>query len=241
MTIIKHLSMATAGAVFIALGTVGRTQAVVLDSTITLGFEGVGNLNTVGNFYDTAPQDFDIVFSPNSLAIVDIDAGGDGNFGNEPSPSTVLFFLQGSASTLNALNGFDTGFSFYYSAVNTPGSIKVYDNFNATGNVLATLNLPVTPSNGGDPNGNYSPFVPIGVSFSGVAKSIDFGGTANLIGFDNVTFGSATPGTIPTPTEVPFEFSPGLGILLLGVWGLAARLKSLVQKRKSSGSAFSKN
>ncbi|HTQ79133.1 MAG TPA: hypothetical protein VMM92_03995, partial [Thermoanaerobaculia bacterium] len=35
--------------------------------------------------------------------------------------------------------------------------------------------------------------VPIGVSFSGVARSVDFGGTANQIGFDNITFGSQTP------------------------------------------------
>lgn len=234
MNILNNLSMATAGALFVALGTVSAAQAV----TITLGFEGVGNQNAVENFYNTTPQDFDIVFSPNSLALVDIDAGGTGNFANETSPDTVLIFLQGSASTLNALNGFDTGFSFYYSSSNSLGSIKVYDGLNATGNVLATLNLPVTPRAAGDPNGeDNSSFVPIGVSFSGTAKSIDFGGTANQIGFDNVTFGSVIPGADPSPPggstpAVPFEFSPSLGLLILGAWGSIMKLKTKVQKRK---------
>ena len=136
MTILKNLSMATTGAIFIALGTVGSAQA------ITLGFEGIGDVKPIGSFYNTEPQDFDIVFSPNALALIDKDAGGTGNIANEPSPNTALFFLQGSASTLNALNGFNMGFSFYYSASYFPGSIKVYDGLNATGNVLATLDLP---------------------------------------------------------------------------------------------------
>lgn len=47
---------------------------------------------------------------------------------------------------------------------------------------------------------------------------------------------------VPTPpTEIPFEFSPSLGILLLGAWGAIVQLKSLVQKRKPSESALSKN
>lgn len=43
------------------------------------------------------------------------------------------------------------------------------------------------------------------------------------------------------PTPIPFEFSPGLGILMLGSWGAIAQLKSKVQKWKLSGSALSKN
>ena len=238
MTILKNLSMATTGAIFIALGTVGSAQA------ITLGFEGIGDVKPIGSFYNTEPQDFDIVFSPNALALIDKDAGGTGNIANEPSPNTALFFLQGSASTLNALNGFNMGFSFYYSASYFPGSIKVYDGLNATGNVLATLDLPKTPIGPGDPQGGlgdplgeFSTFAPIGVTFTGVAKSIDFGGTANQIVFDNVTFGSNIPGVDPTPPggttpAVPFEFSPNLGLLILGAWGAIVMLKTKVQKRK---------
>lgn len=51
-------------------------------------------------------------------------------------------------------------------------------------------------------------------------------------------------GTAPPPpptTPIPFEFSPSLGLLALGAWGAIAQLNSIVQKRKSSGSAIAKN
>ncbi|BAU14818.1 hypothetical protein LEP3755_53710 [Leptolyngbya sp. NIES-3755] len=203
----KQLLMSTVATLSIAAISVPKASA----APIVLTFEGLDNLAPVGNFYDTAPNDFDVTFSPNALAIIDRDAGGSGNFGGEPSPSTVLFFLDGPAATLNAANGFTTGFSFFYSAIVNPGFIRVYDGLNGTGNVLATLDLPVTPSDGGDPNGEFSPFVPVGVSFSGTARSIDFGGTVNQIGFDNVTFGSSTP--IPTPALVPAMIGFGISAL----------------------------
>lgn len=223
-TVMKKLSMATIGATFIALSTLGVSKAEA--AVIVLDFEGVGNLNPVGNFYDTDPQDFDITFSPNALGLVDADAGGSGNIGGEPSPDTVLFFLDGSAATLNAPNGFDTGFSFFYSAINNPGSVNVYDGLNATGNLLATINLPLTPFNGApDPSGLFSPLVPIGVSFLGTARSVDFGGAANQIVFDDITFGSVTPGQpVPEPGSI-------LGMLALGAFGSTTLLKRKQQQK----------
>jgi len=93
---------------------------------------------------------------------------------------------------MTVASGFDTGLSFYYSSPFYPGKIQVYDGPNATGHVLASLDLPSTPHN---PNGkpDYAIWVPIGVSFSGVARSVDFGGSADFIVFDNITFGIATP------------------------------------------------
>lgn len=220
----KKLSFATIGATFVALSTLGISKAEA--AVIVLDFEGVGNLNPVGNFYDTAPQDFDITFSPNALGLVDADAGGSGNIGGEPSPDTVLFFLDGAAATLNAPNGFDTGFSFFYSAINDPGTVNVYDGLNATGNLLATINLPLTPFDGApDPSGNFSPLVPIGVSFLGTARSVDFGGAANQIVFDDITFGSATPGQpVPEPGSI-------LGMLALGAFGSTTLLKRKQQQK----------
>jgi hypothetical protein len=171
--------------------------------TIVLTFEGLGDQEAVNEFYNggtggngSGPgQNYGVEFSDNSLSIIDQDAGGSGNFGGEPSPSTILFFLSGKAATMNVAAGFTTGFSFYYSAINNPGTIRVYDGLNATGNVLATLDLPTTPAGGApDPTGDFSPLVPIGVTFSGTAHSIDFGGTVNQVGFDNITIGSGTPG-----------------------------------------------
>ena len=169
-------------------------------STIT--FEGLRDGESINQFYNggtggsgSGPgANYGISFSPNALAVIDLDAGGSGNIGGEPSPDTAMYFRSGTA-VMNVAAGFTTGFSFYYTAVNSPSSVTVYDGLNGTGNVLATLALPVTPYNGApDPNGIFSPFVPIGVSFAGTARSVDFGGTVNQVAFDNITIGSATPG-----------------------------------------------
>ena len=198
--------------------------AVDGSGTVVLTFEGLADGESVLNFYDggqggggSGPgANYGITFADNALVFIDADAGGTGNFGGEPSPSTVMSFLQGSAATMNVPAGFSTGFSFFYSSPFQTGSVVVYDGLNATGNVLATLNLPLTPNNGApDPTGVYSPLVPFGVTFTGVAHSVDFGGSANSVGFDNITLGSGTPGggggtnrSIPAPT--------------LSTWALAA-------------------
>lgn len=191
-------------------------------AVITIDFEGVGNVVPVGEFYNGGGgTNFGISFSENALAVVDSDAGGSGNIGGEPSPDTVLGFLAGDAATLNLAAGFTTGFSFFYSAVNRPGSIDVYSGLNATGDLLASLALAITASDGGDPDGSFSPFFAIGVAFEGIAMSIDFGGTDNQIVFDNITFGSTVPGgggDDMSPVPLPASF----GFLLAGIGGLAA-------------------
>ena len=50
------------------------------------------------------------------------------------------------------------------------------------------------------------------------------------IGLDNLRYGVQGGPTDPTP--VPFEFSSGLGILILGAWGAIVMLKTKVQNRK---------
>ena len=193
---------------------VGSSRAAVV-----LDFEGLKDFEPILEFYNggsggngSGPgENYGVSFSSNSLALIDADAGGNGNFGGEPSPDTAMFFLSGTA-VLNMPAGFDTGFSFSYSAVNNSGSVVVYDGLNATGNILSTIALPVTQSDGGDPNGAYSPFYNVGVPISGTGHSIDFGGTVNQIAFDNITFGSATPGV---DADLPFligatQTDPGL-------------------------------
>lgn len=57
--------------------------------------------------------------------------------------------------------------------------------------------------------------------------------TNNLWTVDNIqTFGDLT-----AAQPVPFEFSPGMGILLLGGWGAIAQLTSSLRKLKTSKSA----
>ena len=201
------------------------SAACIFSSTVTgqlvLDFEGLGNSEGVGEFYNggtgsngsSTGLDYNITFTPDALAIVDADAGGGGNFGNEPTPDTILFFLQGSA-VMNVLDGFDTGFSFFYTSTNNVGFVSVYDDFNATGNVLATLQLPALGNGPGDPNGDFSNWDAVGVSFLGIGKSVDFSGTANRIGFDNITLGASSP-IVPEPSAIASVLTPlGLGLVL---------------------------
>ena len=190
---------------------------------ITLTFEGLQNLEPIDNYYNgglggfgSGPgPNYGITFTPDSLAIISGAAGGTGNFSGSPTMPTIAFFLTGSGDTMDVPAGFDTGFSFYYSAVVYPGVVNVYDGLNGTGNLLASLDLPITPS-GGSPEctyGSYCPWVPIGVSFTGVAQSVVFAGTANYIGFDNITLGASvpTPG-VPEPSSTAL-LGGGLAVL----------------------------
>lgn len=66
-------------------------------------------------------------FSANALAVVDADSpGGTGNFGGEPSPDTILFFLSGVSAIMNVPAGFTVGFSFWYSAISNTGKIDYF-------------------------------------------------------------------------------------------------------------------
>jgi hypothetical protein len=162
----------------------------------TLTFEGLANSTPVGNYY--APN---YVFSSSTLALIDSDAGGTGNFANEPSANTVMFFLDANNAILDVTNGFETGFSFFYTS-STDATINVYSGLGGTGDILASLlvSAQFTDNCTGDPFGDFCNWTAVGVNFAGTAYSIDFGGTANQTAYDNITFGSATPGgAVPEP------------------------------------------
>lgn len=209
------------GGVALALAVAGVASPACA-VPVVLTFEGLQNSEWVDQFYDggtghlgSGPgSNFGIRFS-NAVAFIDSDAGGTGNFGGEPSPSTAITFLGASETTMNVAAGFDTGFSFFYSAVFAPGVLRVWSGLDGTGTLLAELDLPLTPASGAmDPSGAFSPFLPFGVAFDGIALSVDFSGTADQIGFDNITLGAERP--IGPNQAIPV---PG-SLLLLGA-GLA--------------------
>lgn len=205
-------------------------------AVVSLNFEGVNATYPSGyaqilNFYNgglssvgTTGTNFGASFGSNALAIclnsttVNCSNTSRGGLGDPASQRGGLFFLSGSETFLNFAAGFSTGFSFNY-ASSVTGSVEVYDGLNGTGNVLASVNL--TPNLVGCPTytAGFCPFGPAGVSFSGTAKSISFGGVANQIVFDDITFGSATPG----PGVVPEPASWAMLIVGFGLVGAAAR------------------
>jgi len=189
---------------------------------IVLTFEGVGNVADILGFYnggtDSAGHsgpNVGVSFLTGALGLVDSDAGGTGGLSHEPSGQTALFFLDVATAIVTVRAGFDTGVAFFFSG--NPGvgngTVMVYDGINGRGTLLANaiLNSSLTPQSGcggGDPTGTYSCWAPVGIPFSGIARSIAFGGSANFIAFDNVTFGSVTPSS-PTVPE------PGSALLLI--------------------------
>lgn len=204
-------------------------HAGAAEAAFVLDFEGASDGAQLLDFYNggtdsagNSGANFGVQFGANALAIIDQDAGGSGNFANEPSPNTTMSFVTGSA-VLNYSAGFDTGFSFFYSSVFS-ASVTVWDGLDASGNLLATLNLisQFDDNCTGDPTGDFCNWTEVGASFAGTAKSIDFSGTVNSVGFDDITFGSASAGgaTIPEPASLAL-----LGLGLLGL-NFASRRKA---------------
>jgi hypothetical protein len=214
----------------LAFATLSCTVAAPASAApFTIDFEGIDNRCKVQDFYNGGTDscgksgvNYGVSFGDYALALKDADTGqGEGNFANEPTPDTVLFFLENSA-ILNYAPGFTEGFSFYYSAAYA-ATIRVWSDLNATGTLLGEIFLPInyTANNcKGDPTGAYCNWDIGFLAFADTAKSIDFGGTGNYVAFDNITFGSINPNQPPAPTtpDVP---EPGIALLLgAGVVGL---------------------
>ncbi len=227
-------SVTAIGGALAALAMASAAQA----TTVSLNFEGVNASYPSGfayiqNFYNggassdgTTGTNYGVSFSSNAQAIclnsTSVVCSNTSRGGLAPgSDKGGLFFLSGSSTTMDYAAGFDTGFSFYYAEPNTHGgSVTVYDGVGGTGNVLANINLGLTSGSCPGYSAGYCPFTPIGVTFSGIAKSIVFGGVANYVVFDDVTFGSGTPvinGGVPEPAT--------WAMMLLGVAGIGASLR----------------
>jgi hypothetical protein len=187
-----------------------------------LNFEGITEYTSIGNHYNGgAGPNYGIGFFGNALALTSShdDCNGGGNFRLQSSGCNVLFFLEGSATGMNRVDGFHTGFSLFYSS-SYAGSVDVWSGLNGTGTLLGSLGLPETPMNGDVACGGvmYCPFVAAGLAFEGVAQSVTFNGAANYIAFDDITFGNATPGTV-----VPEPSTYALMAAGLGAVGFASR------------------
>ena len=152
------------GKMFTGVAATMLATAAVDAQVVVLDFEGVGDNNPVGDFY--AAQGFS--FSPATLALVDQDAGGGGNFANEPSADTIMFFQDANNAILNATAGFTTGFWFCYSS-STAATVNVYDGLDATGTLLASLDLAAQFADGcvGDPTGGFCNWTAVGATSCG--------------------------------------------------------------------------
>jgi len=237
---LNYLKFALAGVTGIALVAVA-TPAM---AAVTLNFENINasypssTFAEVRNFYNggtssagTTGTNYGISFGSNALAICLNTLSGScsntsrGGVGDPGSQRGGLFFLSGTETFLNYAAGFDTGFSFNYVGAFT-GSVGVYDGLNGTGNLLGSV--ATAPNLGSCPgySAGFCPFSPAGVNFAGTARSISFGGVANQIVFDDVTFGSSTPGVSAVPEPASWA------MMLLGFGFVGGALRSGKRKQK---------
>ncbi len=210
-------------------------------AVVSLNFEGIasypnGNNVLIQDFYNggtssiaTSGTNYGISFGSNALLICLNTIGTScsntsrGGLGDPASQFGSLFFTSGSETFLNYAAGFTTGFSFNYVS-SVVGSVDVYDGLNGTGTLLASVNLTANQVGCGLYSAGFCPFGPAGVNFAGTARSIAFGGVANQIVFDDITFGSATPG----PSVVPEPASWAMLIAGFGLTGAAMRRRSKI-------------
>jgi hypothetical protein len=208
------------------------------DGVVDLTFEGIAPYPqtevSINGFYDggtsgigTTGTNYGISFPENALMLCLNTPGtvcsntSRGGLGDPNSQQGALFFLEGSDTYLDDPAGFTTGFSFNYTAFSEGGTISVWSGLDGTGTELGSLVLGTTPSTCDFSlyDADFCPFVPEGLTFDGVAESIDFNGVADQIVFDDVTFGSSTPGnpnpTVPEPASLLLLSS---GILSLGAF-----------------------
>jgi uncharacterized protein (TIGR03382 family) len=184
-------------------------MATGASAQIFLNFEGITNGPTtpIGNFYAGQGVQFTGGGS-NALALVDSDAGGSGNFANEPSGDTIMFFVSGNATVMNVASGFTTGFATYYTTIFSTGTIELWTGIDGTGTLLGSAPMFALGSDqsGGDPEGDYNRWDIASVNIGNqVARSVVFIGVANLIGFDDMVFGD-----VPAPGSVAVAGLAGL-------------------------------
>ena len=224
---------------FAALATSAAVAAPANAAIVVLDFENIGvypndNIQVL-DYYNggtssigTSGTNYGVSFGSNAETLCFVTPGGGcgtntsrGGVGDPASQFAGLFFLSGSETFLNFAAGFTTGFSFNYAAAFQAGSVGVYDGLNGTGNLLATILLPVNTAGCGADFSfvDFCPFGPAGVAFGGTARSIAFGGVANQIVFDDITFGSDRPG----PGAVPEPATWAMMLVGFGAAGAALR------------------
>jgi hypothetical protein len=146
-------------------------QCTVID------FEGVGNLAAI--------PVFDGISSPGWLGIIDADAGGSGNFAQEPSPQTIAFWLGGNPGSRDIVmtNKASKVEFFYASFVSV--TMQALDE---AGNVLATsVGAPNFNQGTGDPTGQFNRWDPLSVEADGnKIKTVRVTGNTNQTGIDNL-------------------------------------------------------
>lgn len=173
-----------------ALGAPGQTCALI-------DFEGLGDNQLVG----TIPGPIDVTFGPSWLSLIDADDGGNGNFANEPSESTVVYFLT-SVDPIDFSQPVQfVQVSYVASAQSLPLSLTAWDGPGGTGNIVDvtqgnTLGTDFDGAScGGDPSGAFCLWDVLTLTApTNSIRSITLSGAvADQFAFDDMTFCTTDP------------------------------------------------
>jgi hypothetical protein len=188
-----------------------------------LYFEGLGNRDLINSYYDgglsqqgfTGP-DYGIVCE-NLRGVIDSDDGGTGNFANEPSPNTIMYYMEVFRAQMNIADGFTEGIAFYYTS-SVRSWVGIYDGLDGTGNLLNSIYIHSTNPGltGGDPSGYYDSWLPISLPISGTGRSVVFYAGADAVGFDNFTIGSTALPAVAVPLP-NWALLIGIGLIFIFV------------------------
>jgi hypothetical protein len=150
-------------------------------------FEGIGDNAVIG----VIPGPVTVTFGASWLGLIDVDAGGTGNFANEPSPSTIAYFLDTNDINIS-LSPSVQYLEFFYTAseISLPVTVTAYDSGNnvvdsEVGNVLGT-----DPNCTGDPNGPFCAWgvITLTAASDNIAYVTITGGVSNQFGIENLQF-----------------------------------------------------
>lgn len=184
----------------IAAAAILGCAAVPAGATVfTLDFTGVASgavASTIGDFYNGGTSGAGLSGTNYGVTFIGTAIAANSYTGaNEPDPG-VLIFGGGEPIGVNVASGFTNSFGFSYSSA-TSTTITLYDGLSGTGAVLATLALPYNYNS----TCGYCRWDSATVSFAGIARSIDFGGSGEFAGFDRLSFGSADAVAVPEPAS----------------------------------------
>ncbi len=167
------------------------TTSAWADTTVTLDFEGAtGFVNPIADFYNggtdslgNSGANFGVSFTDAAVGLSN-DAAGP-YYLNAPTAGTVLVAMDQTA-TMNVASGFTGQLTFWYSsAVNTLDAVNIYSGLNSTGTLLASASL-FGNASVGCTDLAFCRFDLTSVKFAGVAQSVNFGGNALFVAYDNI-------------------------------------------------------
>ncbi len=167
------------------------TTSAWADAPITIDFEGaVGYVNPIAEFYNGGSDGAGNSGANLGVSFTDAAVGisNDVNFSyysNAPTGGTVMAAFDTTA-LMNVASGFSGQLTFWYaSSVTTLDAVNIYSDLNGTGTLLASASLFGNASLGCSDTA-FCRFDLTSVKFAGVAKSVNFGGNAQFVAYDNI-------------------------------------------------------